>query len=387
MKAEINISRLKYLLDLYKLSPDELIDLISEGLKKTIPKEEIFTEYINLNFLKRIDKIFNKGLSFYVDPSDPVRSDNASIFFRKQEFNSDLNLKAKKIVNEFEELNLTLSAISKVTEHENPRVLPIYSVSDNPIKVASEIRIDIKYSFKKEQKAFLESLINKLGACNILVLEFIETWNQKERANIDGVFLSPNVIILKRLDGLSYRREIFTLAHELGHYLLNIEEIEKIDFDTWGEKRLSDVEKWCNSFAFHFLAGQYYSILNSLPLASANNDYNHEIVEEISQKTNLSELALYTQMLIDGRISPVNYNKVKHELNQRYKEFYDERKRIMEERRNNGEDIRGASPTPIKSEYLIDLVRTAYNDGMMNEYQVCKTLKIQPNKLGNYISI
>lgn len=387
MKAEINLSRLNYLLDLYKLSPDDLLKLVSEGLKKSVPKEEIFTEYINLNFLKRIDKIFNKGLSFYVDPSEPVRSDSASIFFRKQQFNSDLNLKAKKIVNEFEELKLTLSAISKVTDHENPRNLPIYSIQDSPIQVAAEARQLIKYSFKKEQKSFLESLINKLGDCNILVFEFVETWNQIERANIDGVFLSPNVIILKRLDGLSYRREIFTLAHELGHYLLNIEEIEKIDFDNWEENNLSDVEKWCNSFAFHFLAGQYYATLNKLPIANPDNDYNHEIIGQIAQNTNLSELALYTQMLIDGKIAPTNYVKVKNELNQRYKEFYEERRRALEEKKSKGEEGRGSSPVPIKSEFLIDLVRAAYNDGMMNEYQVCKTLKIKPDKLGNYISV
>jgi radical SAM superfamily enzyme YgiQ (UPF0313 family) len=43
----------------------------------------------------------------------------------------------------------------------------------------------------------------------------IETWNKKEKANIDGIYLSPNVIVLKRQK--SYRRETFTLIHELGH--------------------------------------------------------------------------------------------------------------------------------------------------------------------------
>ena len=67
MKVEQNIKRLNYLLSLFDMTTDELLMLISDGLKKPITKEEIITENIKVSHLKRIDKVFNKGLHFYLD--------------------------------------------------------------------------------------------------------------------------------------------------------------------------------------------------------------------------------------------------------------------------------------------------------------------------------
>ena len=84
MKIEQNISRLKYLLALYKMPVDDLLAIISKGLKKPISKEDILSTVIDLGHLKRIDKVFNKGLHFYLDPKSPEISKDASIFFRKR---------------------------------------------------------------------------------------------------------------------------------------------------------------------------------------------------------------------------------------------------------------------------------------------------------------
>ena len=106
MKVEQNIERLKYLLTLLKMSVEELLPLISEGLTKPITKEQILNSNIELGHLKRIDKIFNKGIHYYLDPKSPDISKDASIFFRKNKFDIDLNLGARKIVNHFEEFKL-----------------------------------------------------------------------------------------------------------------------------------------------------------------------------------------------------------------------------------------------------------------------------------------
>ena len=205
MKVEQNIKRLKYLLSLFNMTIDELVMLISEGLKKPINIDEIFTENIKLSHLKRIDKVFNKGLHYYLDPKSPEVSKDASIFFRKSKFDADLNIGAKKIVNQFEEYKIALSAISKLAEINIERILPIFKTNDNPKKSALEIREILYPEFQKNLRDFLKSLISKLAEKNILVFEFIETWNKKEKANIDGFFLNPNVIVLKRQQS-SYRR-------------------------------------------------------------------------------------------------------------------------------------------------------------------------------------
>ena len=140
LKVEQNISRLKYLLGLYNISPEELLAKISVGLKNLITKEDIFSQEIKISHLKRIDRVFNKGLNFYLDPKAPETSKEASIFFRKESFNSELNIGARKIVNHFEEFKISLSAIAKLAEFDLDRSLPVYKIHDDPRTVANEIK-------------------------------------------------------------------------------------------------------------------------------------------------------------------------------------------------------------------------------------------------------
>ena len=248
MKVEHNIVRLKYLLSLYKMTVDELLVSISEGLKNPINRDDILSNEIKLSHLKRIDKIFNKGLHFYLDPKSPEISSDASIFFRKTEFGTDLNIGAKKIVNQFEDFKISLSAISKLAEINTERSLPVFSINQDARIVASQIREILYPDFNPNAREFLKALITSLAERNILVFEFVETWNKKDKANIDGFYLSPNVIVLTRHQA-SFRREIFTLIHELGHYLLNEEEIEELDISSFANKNISRIERWCNDFA------------------------------------------------------------------------------------------------------------------------------------------
>ena len=143
MKVEQNIARLKYLLKLYKMTADDLLLAISEGLKTPLTKNDILSAEINVSHLKRIDKVFNKGLHYYLDPKSPEVSQDASIFFRKNKFGTDLNIGAKKIVNQFEEFKISLSAISKLAEINIDRTLPVYTVKDDPKTIGEKIRNDL----------------------------------------------------------------------------------------------------------------------------------------------------------------------------------------------------------------------------------------------------
>ena len=53
MKIEQNILRLKYLLTLYKMTVDELLMLINEGLKTPLNNEDVLATEIKVNTLKR----------------------------------------------------------------------------------------------------------------------------------------------------------------------------------------------------------------------------------------------------------------------------------------------------------------------------------------------
>ena len=384
MKVEQNIERLKYLLTLLKMSVEELLPLISEGLTKPITKEQILTPDIELGHLKRIDKVFNKGIHYYLDPKSPDVSKEASIFFRKTKFDIDLSIGARKIVNHFEEFKISLSAIAELSDIKFERVLPVFTLNSNPKNVATEIKKMVSPEFKIKDKDFLTELIKKFAEKNILVFEFVETWNKKEKANIDGFFLNPNVIVLKRQQ-ISFKREIFTLAHELGHYLLNEEEIDQIDYQGFFNQKLSRIESWCNEFAFYFLSGEFEKTIETIDNSTSQNDYNIDLIQSISEKTHLSRIAIFTKLLLLNKISPANYNKVKAGFEEDFRIKNEELKKKRELDKQNGINTGGSTPIPIKSPLLVSTIQTALYEGVINEYEFCKRLNIKPDKIDSYL--
>ncbi len=384
MRIEQNISRLKYLLTLYKMTVDELLVIINEGLKKPITQKEIFVNEIEISHLKRIDKIFNKGLHFYLDPKAPEVSRDASIFFRKSNFGVDLNIGARKIVNQFEEFKISLSAIAKLADLKIERTLPVFNIKHDPKIVSKQLRKVLYPEFTKDRKEFLKALIGKLAENNVLVFEFVETWNKKEKANIDGFFLEPNVIVLKRYQA-SFRREIFTLIHELGHFLLNEEEVEQLELQNLASSKLSAVERWCNDFAYYFLAGDFDNLIESIKQSDGSNDYNFDIIQEVSNQTNLSQIALFTRLLYEKKISRSNYNLVKADFDEKYSTKQEEDQKQKELEKQQGKTTRGSVPKPINSPLLVSTIQTAFYEGVINEYEFCKSLNIKPEKLGIYL--
>jgi len=260
----------------------------------------------------------------------------------------------------------------------------LYSITANPVEVAKEIRNYLYPNFSSDLREFLKALITKFAKFNILVFEFIETWNKKDKANIDGFFLNPNVIVVKRQQS-SFRREIFTLVHELGHFLLNEEEIEQLDYQQFCRTDLSLVERWCNDFAYYFLAGDNVKIIQSIKQANSSNDYHHDLLEEFSKRTHLSRIALFTRLLYEKKISHNDYKLIKNDFDERFKRKIEEDKKLRELEKEKGIKQRGSVPQPIKSPLLISTIQTAFYEGVLNEYEVCQRLKIKPDKLDKYI--
>lgn len=306
------------------------------------------------------------------------------MFFRKQNFaTDDLNIGAVKIVNQFEELKLSLSALAKLSGVEYKREFQKYEISESPRDVAIKVRQKLYPSYYSDRRDFLKALISKFSEHNIFVFEFIETWNKKEKANIDGFFLKPNMIVLKRHQ--SFRREIFTLAHELGHYLIEEEEIEELDVQVIGNKNLSKMERWCNDFAYYFLAGQYDETVSTIDRASAKNDYHLNLIKSVSDATHLSQIALFTRLLFQGQISKSNYAQVKSDFDERYRRIQEEKAQEKQLLKDQGIKQRGSVAKPIQSPLLVSTIQAAYYEGVLNEYEVCKRLNIKPEKLSKYI--
>lgn len=379
-----NFARIEQLIRQFRLEKDEFLDLVSEGLKSKLNWEDIFQEEIQLNHLKRIDKIFSKGLSYYLDPAPPIQSKESSIFFRKEKFGADLNLASKKIVTQFEEMKLSLSGLAKMSDLKMDRMLPIFSVDEDANKAAKIVRETLYPKVPKDSKKFLEALIDKFAASNILVFEFVESPNLKQKVNIDGFYLQPNVIVLRRNQDY-FKREIFTLAHELGHYLLNQEEVESMDYDHFALGATSKVESWCNSFAFAFLAGEKLIELDQLPEIGKSNDYSFEEIKSISDATHLSFTAILTYLVWKGKMSGAIYGHMKKEQEDAIQAKKELEKKKRELEKEMGKPSMGAQAKPIQSPLFVSAIQTAFFDGVINEYELCKTLHLKPEQLEKYL--
>ena len=176
---------------------------------------------------------------------------------------------------------------------------------------------------------------------------------------------------------------------ENGGILINdnnsIEEVDNLELADLANHNLSKIEKWCNDFAFYFIAGEYGNVIDRLEKANSLNDYNHEIVEEISKKTHLSQIAIFTRLLLNNQISPKDYKNVKADFEEQFRLKQIEEQKQKELDKQNGIQRGGAVPKPINSPLLISTIQTAFYEGVINEFDVCKTLNITPDKLDKYI--
>ena len=105
---------------------------------------------------------------------------------------------------------------------------------------------------------------------------------------------------MKRQQG-RLKRELFTLAHELGHCVINVEEVENVSDEL--SSGLSEIEKWCNDFAFYLLMGEESVKLDSLKYANSKNDYAHDMIKDLSDATHVSMLAIYTRLVIEKKMT------------------------------------------------------------------------------------
>lgn len=379
-----NIARIEQLIRQFRLEREAFLALVNEGLKNKLNWEDIFKEEIQINHLKRIDKIFNKGLTYYLDPNPPIQSKESSIFYRKTKFGMDLNLASKKIVNQFEELKLSLSGLAKLSDLKLERTLPIYTLAQDPYAIAKEVRRTLYPNFRKDPKKFLEVIINKLTESNILVFEFVEHPGLKEKSNIDGFYLQPNVIVLRRNQDY-FKREIFTLAHELGHYLLNQEEVESLNYDQLVLGSISKIESWCNSFTFAFLGADELKTLDNLPEIGKSNDYSFDEIKTVSDKTHLSFTAILTYLVRAKKMSGSIYGRMKKEQEDIVQEKKDLEKKKRDLEKEMGKKPMGSIAKPIQSPLFVSAIQTAFFDGVINEYELCKTLHLKPEQFEKYL--
>ncbi len=379
MTTQFNKERLDYLLALFGMSKEELLSVLNEGRKKPITLEDIEGEEIKVSLLKKIDEVFHKGLPFYLDFSPIDANHTSKVLFRKPRFQSVLSLEDRRVVDSFESLKSLLDGYRKLTDTLSLeyQLHNSYTIECDPQAVADEVRGTlIPERIIRDHREFLKGMIARLAEINVYVFEFVETWNKREKSTIDGFYIDPNVIVLKRQK--SYKREIFTLAHEIGHYLLGVEDIEALDMAKVDKRRVSNkVERWCNDFAFFLIAGEAVKELDKY------TDYSEDVnatIDRLSDSTHISKMAWYTRLAYRKIVPMPRYHGIIRELED---EKAEKDKELKEEQRSNAGNAR--APKPIISPLYLETMQYAFYNGLVSEASFCEQLKISPKQVGKYL--
>ncbi len=377
--TEFNQQRLDYLLSLYGMSKQQLLSHLNQGRVKKLTLEDIDGQEIKVSVLKRIDEIFHKGLPYYLDFTSLPIDRNSKVLFRKKRFHSSLTIEDKRIVDSFESLKSLLDGYRVLTDTESKEYnfKGTSSINEDPRLVADSMRSHLLPDNDiKDHKKYLQEIIKNLANLNVYVFEFIETWNKRDKSTIDGFYLDPNVIVLKRQK--SYKREIFTLAHEIGHYLLGVEEVESLDMSRVDKSRVGNkVERWCNDFAFYLIAGKSVDELDKF------NDYSEDLndaIDKLSTTTHISRMAWYTKMAYENRMPIPKYHYIIKQLEDENEAKQQELKKELDNKPSSPR-----SPKPIISPLYLETMQYAYYNGLISESVFCEKLRIPKNKLEKYL--
>lgn len=397
LEFALNSNRLIYLLELFSLSKENFLDLLKGDNKNPVLTLDELNDIlennkkVKLNVLKKIDKIFEKGLTWYISKRDLPEKDKLSIFFRKDKFNAELNLGSIKLIEKFERKKIEIENFCNSINFKAERKLKKYNLSDDVKIVAKEIRKEFNLVEEKLKKSkslksskadrdYLENLVRVIEEFNVFVFEFIDHKKKEELvANFNGFFMRPNLIVVKRQQEY-LKREIFTLMHEFAHYLLEQEEIDDVVGESYSNN-MSDVEKWCNDFSYFFLIGEYDDKLKKLSEANSQNEFHKDIINRISEQTYLSNFALYTRLRINNQISGQNYYKIYSDIIERiHKEKQElKRKRDLEKEqtKKEGKTLYFGQKVAIESKLFKELVRINYFEGNINQTRVMESLGVK----------
>ena len=394
IKYQLNLKRIDFLIQFYKIDKKKILEIANDGItaeKNKLTYEDFEKKEIKLSTIKKIDKVFQKGLTWYIDKTPPLTSRNSSIFFRKQTFNTSLSLEDIKITNEFEEKRILMQILCKNIDHQIKKKIKKFTTENkvtNAITLVKNKLIPAKkinwQDTKKDgqDKEYLKYLCRELEQFDVFIFEYLEHHNKIARVNLNGFYLK-NTIVIKRQDNV--RREIFTLLHEFAHFLLDEEEIDEEPEQTQNNQ-LYQTEKWCNDFAFQFLIDnkkEYFKKLDPNP----NNDFCRKEIQALTNKTFINPIACYLNFYYEGKISQEIYNFKKKEITTNYqKKLANEKaKRKLENDRQKalGLPISPAFPKPIKSHLFENIVNQNFDSGLISDVDYCNYLgfsKKQKNK-------
>lgn len=246
----INVDRIRWCMTDQNISAQELASKIRIKKKKldAILKREVPP---TLTELKSIAKFFKRGLLFFIEEGQVNESKLRTTGFRTlTNENPQLDFRIKSLIERVErQRKIFLDLREEIGENIQSFQPPPVDRND-PKSAANIIRRWLDLSGKPSFDSYRSSLEEK----GILVFRssgYIGSWRVPKESEIEGFSIYHEnypIIFVRKRD--ARQRELFTLAHELGHLILDGKGSIDMEEDLF---EIKSRESRVNAFAGNFL--------------------------------------------------------------------------------------------------------------------------------------
>lgn len=311
-EVEVNPELIEFAIDRSGLSQEELVSAISNRFEskyfdmkhlKSILEGKKHPYYSDLN---KIDAFIKRGIPFYFLPKPPV--ENILPSFRIKNNNARLSPNMEIKLREYESLREEINILMKEDKKPHKRHVNVYTKHDNPTDVADYFRKRFEYNkydvIKNNVKDVFEFIRRNIEYLDIFV--FKDSLNY----NLSGIIFLQNKLppLILMNSNEDKAREIFTLLHEFGHYLLNSEEV---DAENTNLQHDEDIEFWCNDFAYHFLMNKEIEEKENFSSSNKDSLLDEKNLQSLSRKYKVSKLAFMYRFFKLGIIKSYEYQHYK----------------------------------------------------------------------------
>ncbi len=197
----------------------------------------------------------------------------------------------------------------------------------------------------------------------------LSSWSKVEVDLFRGMAIYKEILpIIIINDSDTYKAQIFTLFHELGHLLKKQIALDNTDFEDESKE-----EVWCNDFAGNFLMP--YSKFRHLAPPSAKPDKAIGEIKNIAKDFAVSPLACLVRMRKLGMVDKMHYEEIKSLLDIEYSRYKEnQRDSIFGGRDMEKEVIRQYG------NLYISVVVDAYHSREISLHRLCKLLDLKRPK-------
>lgn len=298
MPLPFNGKRLKEARHYRQLSISQLASLIGVSKQMISKYEHNEAQPTPINFQKIVLSL-NFPLSFF-EEEDNFDYDNFGTFYRSRLTSTQLEKKPSEFFKKY--LAVLVNFFEQYVDFP---LLNEFNLSENPCKAADQLRK--KWNLGKEPITNMLSLLEQKG----FHLASVSSTSQKIDAfgGLSKVNGQDYYCIVIDQDNNSFYRQQFSLAHELGHWILHSKILDPQELDPQDYR---EIEKQANLFASCFL-------LPSSEFLSDINGYQEDLSKylNLKKKWQVSVSSMIYRAKSLNIISPQTFVKLQKNINSR----------------------------------------------------------------------